>query len=151
MARQGKLLTHHTDKAVMTMMNMKNIIDRDYTSVDPNMNMGKLVHAISSSRNDYIPVLNDGGILLGEIDITKLRHIIFRTELYHRFSVEQLMTPPPATIGVNDPMESVMKVFEKTGAQVLPVVEIDRRLVGYISRARLYNMYRQLVADFSEE
>ena len=138
-------------KAVMTMMNMKNIIDRDYTSVDPNMNMGKLVHAISSSRNDYIPVLNDGGILLGEIDITKLRHIIFRTELYHRFSVEQLMTPPPATIGVNDPMESVMKVFEKTGAQVLPVVEIDRRLVGYISRARLYNMYRQLVADFSEE
>ena len=35
--------------------------------------------------NDYIPVLNDGGILLGEIDITKLRHIIFRTELYHRF------------------------------------------------------------------
>ena len=151
LARQGKLLTHHTDKAVMTMMNMKNIIDRDYTSVDPNMNMGKLVHAISSSRNDYIPVLNDGGILLGEIDITKLRHIIFRTELYHRFSVEQLMTPPPATIGVNDPMESVMKVFEKTGAQVLPVVEIDRRLVGYISRARLYNMYRQLVADFSEE
>ena len=151
LARQGKLLTHHTDKAVMTMMNMKNIIDRDYTSVDPNMNMGKLVHAISSSRNNYIPVLNDGGILLGEIDITKLRHIIFRTELYHRFSVEQLMTPPPATIGVNDPMESVMKVFEKTGAQVLPVVEIDRRLVGYISRARLYNMYRQLVADFSEE
>ena len=64
LARQGKLLTHHTDKAVMTMMNMKNIIDRDYTSVDPNMNMGKLVHAISSSRNDYIPVLNDGGIFI---------------------------------------------------------------------------------------
>ena len=133
------------------MMNMQNIVDRDYTSVNPNMEMGKLVHAISSSRNDYIPVLNDGGILLGEIDITKLRHIIFRTELYHRFSVEQLMTLPPGTIGVNDQMESVMKVFEKTGAQVLPVIELDGRLVGYISRARLYNMYRQLVADFSEE
>ena len=151
LARQGKLLTHHTDKAVMTMMNMQNIIERDYTSVEPKMEMGKLVHAISSSRNNYIPVLNDGGILLGEIDITKLRHIIFRTELYHRFLVEQLMTPPPATIGVNDPMASVMKVFEKTGAQVLPVTELDGRLVGYISRARLYNLYRQLVADFSEE
>ena len=133
------------------MMNMQNIIDRDYISVEPSMEMGKLVHAISSSRNNYIPVLNDGGILLGEIDITKLRHIIFRTELYHRFFVEQLMTPPPATIGVNDPMASVMKVFEKTGAQVLPVTELDGRLVGYISRARLYNLYRQLVADFSEE
>ena len=44
-----KLLTHHTDKAVMTMMNMQNIIDCDYTSVEPSMEMGKLVHAISQA------------------------------------------------------------------------------------------------------
>ena len=151
LARQGKLLTHHTDKAVMTMMNMQKIIDRDYTSVEPTMEMGKLVHAISSSRNNYIPVLNDNGNLLGEIDITKLRHIIFRSELYHRFQVYQIMTQPPAVLGVNDPMESVMKIFEKTEAQMLPVIEPDGHFIGYISRARLYNMYRQLVADFSEE
>ena len=151
LARQGKLLTHHTDKAVMTMMNMQKIIDRDYTSVEPTMEMGKLVHAISSSRNNYIPVLNDNGNLLGEIDITKLRHIIFRSELYHRFQVNQIMTQPPAVLGVNDPMESVMKIFEKTEAQMLPVIEPDGHFIGYISRARLYNMYRQLVADFSEE
>ena len=151
LAKQGKLLTHHTDKSILTLMSMDKIIDHEFTSVGPDMEMGKLVHAISSSRNDYIPVLNESGRLLGEIDINKLRHIIFRTELYHRFHVSQLMTPPAATLGVNDPMEDVMKTFERTGAQYLPVVNIEGELVGYISRVHLYSMYRQFVADFSAE
>lgn len=151
LAKQGKLLTHHTDKSILTLMTMDKIIDRDFTSVAPDMEMGQLVHALSSSRNDYIPVLNESGCLMGEIDITKLRHIIFRTELYHRFHVSQLMTAPAATLGVNDPMEDVMQTFESTGAQYLPVVGLDGHLVGYISRIRLYSMYRQFVADFSAE
>lgn len=151
LAKQGKLLTHHTDKSILTLMTMDKIIDRDFTSVAPDMEMGQLVHALSSSRNDYIPVLNESGSLMGEIDITKLRHIIFRTELYHRFHVSQLMTAPAATLGVNDPMEDVMKTFDSTGAQYLPVVGLDGHLVGYISRIRLYSMYRQFVADFSAE
>ena len=151
LAKQGKLLTHHTDKSILTLMTMDKIIDRDFTSVAPDMEMGQLVHALSSSRNDYIPVLNECGSLMGEIDITKLRHIIFRTELYHRFHVSQLMTAPAAILGVNDPMEDVMKTFDSTGAQYLPVVGLDGHLVGYISRIRLYSMYRQFVADFSAE
>ena len=151
LAKQGKLLTHHTDKSILTLMSMDKIIDRDFKSVGPDMEMGQLVHALSSSRNDYMPVLNENGDLLGEIDITKLRYIICRTELYHRFHVSQLMTPPAAILGANDPMEDVMKTFDRTGAQYLPVVNVDNHLVGYISRARLYSMYRQLVADFSAE
>ena len=151
LAKQGKLLTHHTDKSILTLMTMDKIIDRDFTSVAPDMEMGQLIHALSSSRNDYIPVLNESGCLMGEIDITKLRHIIFRTELYHRFHVSQLMTAPAATLGVNDPMEDVMQTFDSTGAQYLPVVGLDGHLVGYISRIRLYSMYRQFVADFSAE
>lgn len=151
LAKQGKLLTHHTDKSILTLMTMDKIIDRDFTSVAPDMEMGQLIHALSSSRNDYIPVLNESGCLMGEIDITKLRYIIFRTELYHRFHVSQLMTAPAATLGVNDPMEDVMKTFDSTGAQYLPVVGLDGHLVGYISRIRLYSMYRQFVADFSAE
>ena len=151
LAKQGKLLTHHTDRSILTLMSMDKIIDRDFTSVHPDMEMGQLVHALSASRNDYIPVLNDSGNLLGEIDINQLRYIIFRTELYHRFHVSQLMTPPAATLGVNDPMEDVMKTFDRTGAQNLPVVSVDGQLIGYISRTHLCSMYRQLVADFSAE
>ena len=151
LAREGKLITHHTDKAVLTLMNLESIIDRNYTPVEQTMPLGRLVHVMSMSNTAFIPVLDPAGTLLGEVDLAKIRNVMFRIELYHHFTVAQLMTPPSATIGVNDPMEDVMRKFEETEAAVLPVIDHDGRLIGYISRARMYAMYRKMVADMSAE
>lgn len=151
LAREGKLLTHHTDHSVLTLMSMDSIIERDYTSVRPDMEMGKLVLAISSNCHNYLPVTDDNDNLLGEIDLTKVRNVIFRTELYHRFTVRQLMTLPPATLAATDSMERVMRTFDKTGADYLPVLSVEGHLVGYISRTRMYTMYRQVIRDYSTE
>ncbi|MBQ4294770.1 MAG: chloride channel protein [Prevotella sp.] len=151
LAREGKLITHHTDKAVLTLMNLESIIDRNYTPVEQTMPLGRLVHVMSMSNTAFIPVLDPAGTLLGEVDMAKIRNVMFRIELYHHFTVAQLMTPPAATLGVNDPMEDVMRKFEETEAAVLPVIDHDGRLIGYISRARMYAMYRKMVADMSAE
>ncbi len=151
LAREGKLITHHTDRSVLTLMNLDDLVDKDYTAVHPDMEMGDLVHAISRSRTSYIPVLDDAGHLLGEIDITKIRHVIFRTELYHRFTVVKLMTPPAAVLHESDNANDVMKKFDKTGAQMLPVLDENDCLKGYITRTHIYGTYRQMVADLSEE
>lgn len=151
LARQGKLITHHTDRAVLTLMSMDSIIEKDYISVAPEMPLGKLVNVISRSQTDFIPVLDVGGRLLGDIDITKIRHIVFRTELYNKFNVSQLMSHVPAVLYTNEPMELVMKKFERSNAEYLPIVDINNKLTGFISRTRLYTMYRKMVADFSAE
>lgn len=151
LARQGKLITHHTDRAVLTLMSMDSIIEKDYISVAPDMPLGKLVNVISRSQSDFIPVLDVGGRLLGDIDITKIRHIVFRTELYNKFNVSQLMSHVPAVLYTNEPMELVMKKFERSNAEYLPIVDINNKLTGFISRTRLYTMYRKMVADFSAE
>ena len=151
LASQGKLITHHTDRAVLTLMSMDSIIEKDYISVAPEMPLGKLVNVISRSQSDFIPVLDVGGRLLGDIDITKIRHIVFRTELYNKFNVSQLMSHVPAVLYTNEPMEQVMKKFERSNAEYLPIVDINNKLTGFISRTRLYTMYRKMVADFSAE
>lgn len=151
LARQGKLVTHHTDQSVLTLMRLDSVIEREYTAVTPDMPLSKLVRAFSDSHTSFLPVLDKAGTLLGEVDMTKNRHIIFRTELYNKFTVEQLMTECPAKIGAADPMGEAMKLFEKTSALYLPVVDVSNRLIGYIDRSRMYSMYRKLVADFSAE
>ena len=151
LARQGKLITHHTDHAVLTLMSLDTVIERDCSAVSPDMMLSELVHKISRSRVDVLPVTDTGNHLIGEIDMMKLRHILFRTELYHRFSVRQLMSEPPALLGVNDPMEDVMKAFDSTNAQQLPVVTTDKELIGYVSRAHVYSLYRKIVADLSTD
>lgn len=151
LARQGKLITHHKDRAVLTLMSLDSVIDKSFTAVSPELNLASLVHAISKSHNNVLPVLDDAGNLLGEIDITKLRHIVFRTELYHHFKVKQLMSQPEATLSVNDTMEIVMKKFDQTDSAMLPVLDNENHLLGYISRAHMYTMYRKMVADLSED
>ena len=151
LAQQGKLITHHTDRSVLTLMTLDSVIEHDYVPVEKDMELLKLVHAMSESHSEVLPVVDGAGTLLGEIDLNKLRHIIFRTELYHYFRASQLMTPPQATLRLEDPMEDVMAAFDRTGAQHLPVTGNDNVLYGYISRAHLYGKYRQMVADLSND
>lgn len=151
LARQGKLVTHHTDHAVLTLMSLDSVIDRDYQAVDPDMELGQMVHKISRSRNSVLPVTDAAGMLLGEINILKIRHVVFRTELYHHFKAHQLMVDPAAVLSDHTPMAEVMKTFERTQADWLPVLDSEYHLKGYISRRRMYDMYRKMVHDFSQD
>ena len=149
LARQGKLITHHTDKAALTLMSLDSVVENDYIAVTADMPLGKLVNVISKSHSSFIPVLDSAGCILGEVDITKIRHIMFRSELYTKFCVMQIMTPVPAKVGINDRMEEVMKKFEIKNTNYLPVVDINNRLMGYISRSRVFSLYRKMVEDLS--
>ena len=151
LAKQGKLLTHHTDHAVLTLMNLDSAIEKDYLSVAPDMELGQIVHKISRSHSTVIPVLDAAGMLLGEIDIMKIRNVVFRIELYHHFTAAQLMTDPKARLSDATPMAEVMQAFDSTGANWLPVFDVENHLKGYVSRQRIYTMYRKMVADMSED
>ena len=76
---------------------------------------------------------------------------MFRTELYHHFRVSQLMTDPPARLRMGDPMEDVMKAFDKHHAHQLPVMDDYNHLIGYVSRSHVYAQYRKMVADMSTD
>lgn len=151
LAREGKLITHHTDHSVLTLMSMDAIVEKDVVSVQPDMPLGRVVSVLSNSDSAFLPVLDQGGRLLGEIDLTKIRNIVFRPELYQKMRASQVMTPLPAILYRNEPMTEVMRKFDTTNASVLPVVDINNVLQGYITRTRLYRTYRKVVADFSTE
>lgn len=151
LAKQGKLKTHHTDHAVLTLMSLDSVIDRDFQAVDPDMELGQMVHYISRSRHRVLPVTDAAGVLLGEINIVKIRHVVFRTELYHHFRASQLMSKPDATLSDSTPMTEVMRTFERTQADWFPVLDDNNHLKGYISRKRMYNMYRKIVHDLSQD
>ncbi len=151
LAKEGKLITHNTDQAALTLMQLESVIDSDYLYASPDTELGQLVRRVSHSRGSVIPVLDAAGSLLGEIDISKIRHILFRTELYHHFTAQQLMQAPVATLHDKMPMADVMRIFEQTRADHLPVLDGEGHLRGYISRPRMYTQYRKMVADMSDD
>ena len=64
LAKKGQLLTHHKDKAVLTLMKVENVVETDFVSVRPEMDLGELVKAISTSHRNMFPVTDKDGVLL---------------------------------------------------------------------------------------
>lgn len=152
LAQKGELLTHNKDKAVLTLLKTSNVIETDLTVLDPEMTLGELVKIISQSKRNIFPVVDPkNGVLLGVLLLDEVRNIMFRPELYQRFTVRKLMISPPATINQSLPMEKVMQLFEDTGAWNLPVVDDSKRYVGYVSKSKIFSSYRHVLVHFSDE
>lgn len=151
LAKKGELLTHHKDKSVLTLLSTDSLIETDFECVKPGMDLGDVVKTISKSRRNLFPVVNDEGILEGIVLLDDIRNIMFRPELYHRFKVSKFMTSPPARLNVHLPMEEVMKVFDDTKAWNLPVVDDNNKYLGFVSKSKIFNSYRDILVKFSSE
>jgi len=151
LAKKGELLTHHKDRAVLTLLKMDSVIETDFEPVKPDMFLGDLVKIISRSSRNIFPVVEDNGTFKGIVLLDDIRNIMFRSELYYRFRVRKLMISPPARLYLNMPMEKVMKIFDDTNAWNLPVLDEKERYVGFVSKSKIFNSYRKVLVHFSEE
>ena len=148
LALQGELLTHQKDKTVLTLLKMDSVIETDFIPVHPDMSLKEMVDVISKSKRNLFPVTDDDGQLLGIVLLDDIRNIMFRPDLYRRMHVKRFMSMPPAKVELGTPMDQVMKMFDNTGAWNLPVVE-EGRYVGFVSKSKIFNSYRQVLKHYS--
>ncbi len=150
LAKRGELLTHEKDKAVLTLLKMDSVIERDFLEVRPEMSLKDMVDTISRSNRNLFPVVDDGGRLLGVVLLDDIRNIMFRPDLYRKMYVNKFMAIPPAKIEVGESMDKVMKIFDDTGAWNLPVVE-NGRYIGFVSKSKIFNSYRRVLRHYCED
>jgi CIC family chloride channel protein len=151
LADEGKLITHEKDKAVLTLMKLDDVVETDFHSVSSTANLGELVQVVSHSKRNIFPVLNSRGEMQGIILLEDIRKIMFDSSRYNKVTVASLMTLPPDIIHIHDTMEAVMEKFEATGAWNLPVVDDSKKYVGFVSKSKIFSVYRNVLIDFSYE
>lgn len=150
LARRGELITHNKDKAVLTLMKLGKVIETDLKKVSPDATLGELVKVISHSHRNIFPVVDDEEKLLGIVLLDDIRHIMFNPDMYETTYVRNLMIMPPAILDADAPMDKVMRRFEETGAWNLPVTQNEKYL-GFVSKSKIFNVYRRVLVHFSDE
>ncbi len=151
MTKRGEILTHHKDKNVLTMLKLKDEIEKDFLTIHPSANLGELLdQVVSKSQRNIYPVVDENGYFVGVITLNDVRTIMFKTELYNEITVESLMYKPLASVSPMDNLEHVMEKFNETKYWNLPVLE-DGKYIGFISKSKLFNAYRKMLLYFSEE
>lgn len=151
LAQRGELLTHHKDKAVLTLLKVNNVIETDFKPVNPDMSLKEMVQVISQSNRNLFPVLDNDRKLIGIVLLDDIRNIMFRPDLYRKMFVSQFMAMPPGRITLGENMDRVMKTFDDTGAWNLPVVDSEGRYVGFVSKSKIFNSYRRVLRHYSED
>ncbi|MDE7382015.1 MAG: chloride channel protein [Muribaculaceae bacterium] len=150
LAKKGELLTHEKDKAVLTLLKIDNLIEKDFKEVHPEMNLKEVVDIISQSNRNLFPVTDSDGQLKGVVLLDDIRNIMFRSDLYKKMHVTRFMSMPPAKIDISDPMDKVMKIFDKTNAWNLPVVD-QGIYIGFVSKSKIFNSYRRVLRHYCDD
>ncbi|MBI9052206.1 MAG: chloride channel protein [Bacteroidales bacterium] len=149
LAERGELLTHHKDEVVLTLMKLDSVIEKDFITVGIDDSLGQLIKVVSKSQRNIFPVLNNEDELVGIVLLDNIRGVMFQREKYDDTFVSDVMIGPPELIDVTDSMDCVMKKFNSCGAWNLPVMQ-DGKYVGFVSKSKIFNTYRDLLVQVSE-
>lgn len=151
LAQRGELITHHKDQAVLTILKVSDVIEKNFMTITPDMDLGALTAVVAKTKRNIFPVVNVANHLVGILYLDDIRHIMFRQELYHRYSVASLMREVQERLSIEEPMEAVMRKFEETGAWNLPVEDVNGGYIGFISKSAIFTAYRKTLLEFTSD
>lgn len=151
LGRKGELITHNKDHAVLTLMDIKSVVEQNFVKIYADMTLGEIVHeaVVKSNRNIFPVIDKETESLEGIILLDDLRPVMFDQTLYNVIMARDLMQNPPALINLEeDKMTQVMKRFQDTGAWNLPVIS-GGKYYGFVSKSKLLTAYRRKLIDYS--
>ncbi len=150
-ALDGELLSHDSDKTVLTLLKTSDLIEKDFITIHLDSKLATLVAAVANSRRNIFPVIDDNGTLSGIIYLDDIREVMFNRELYDELPVRGFVKTPPAVVNKSDKMERVMTKFENSGAWNLPVTDCEGHYLGFVSKSKIFSAYRELLQQVSHE
>jgi len=148
LADEGQIFTTEHDRNLLSLLHAPDLIEKNIQTIDVHASFPELLELIKQGHRNFIAVLENGEQLVGIISLDDLRPVMFNHEIYDLLDVEKVMKVPPATVGLEDDMRSVIRKFDDTNTWNLPVVE-GEKFIGFISKSTVLNQYRELLKGYS--
>lgn len=150
LAKRGELMTHHKDRNILLMMKVTDLIETNFKTVRVENTLRDLIKIITTSSRNIFPVVDEHHNLKGIVKLDDIRHIMFNPEMYDVTKISDLMTIPKWTIESTEQMEEVARKFSESGRYNFPVLQ-NGKYLGFVSRARVFSSYREMLKHFSDD
>ena len=146
---RGELLTHDKDSSAFVFLRLDQLMETDFIRLRESITLGDVVNIISNARRNIFPVVNTNGTLLGIVQLDDLRHDMFDRDKWHKPIIHYMIQPPDKVLE-NEMIQSIMPRFEQANTWMLPVVDKSNRYLGFISKSRILNAYREALVNVSQ-
>ena len=150
LAKRGELMTHHKDRNILLMMKVTELIETNFSPVRADGTLRDLIKVITKSSRNIYPVVDEKHNLQGIVKLDDIRHIMFHQEMYDTTKISDLMIIPKWTIESTDQMEKVARIFTESQRYNIPVLQ-NGKYLGFVSRARVFSSYREMLKHFSDD
>lgn len=149
LAAIGALISHDKDQTVLSMMDLDEVVERNFKEVRKEMTLGEMLHqSVAKSGRNIFPVTDAEGKLHGIVLLDDIREFMFDVNMYDKILVDSFMQAPPEQIFYGqDTMQQVMKKFQDSRAWNLPVIR-DGKYMGFVSKSKLLTAYRRKLINF---
>ncbi|MDZ4809358.1 MAG: chloride channel protein [Bacteroidota bacterium] len=147
LAMEGQIFTHKKEKNILTSIRLDDMLQEKYKSVSTEEKLKDLVEIIKKSEKNIFAVVDSRERFVGIIELNDIKQKLFQPDQFDKISIRSLMKKPAATLQHDQDMHSVMEKFDITQSWYLPVLNKERKFIGFISKTKLFNKYREILSS----
>ena len=148
LSQRGKQWTQSKDKAVLTLLDMDDVLELDLETLGPDNTLDECQAALARCHRNLLAIIEDGrmvGYITWE-DIWRAQ----REDHTETITAKDAMKSAPTRIQYGDAMDIVLTQMEKSGMWYLPVYQ-EGKWLGLVSKSKLFEAYRKQIQDLSHE
>ena len=147
---EGQIFTHKKEKNILTSISLDQMLQDNYDVITIDKKLTDLVEMIKKSEKNIFAVQDGKERFAGIIELNDIKDKLFQPQLFEITSIRSLMKKPPAILQDDLDMHSVMEKFDVSHSWYLPVLNKEKKFLGFISKTKVFNKYREILALQSE-
>ena len=147
LALEGQIFTHKKERNILTSIILGDILQENYESIQPDKKLKDLIELIKRSEKNIFAVVDSKERFIGIIELNDIKQKLFQPDYYDKISIKSIMKKPAAILNAGQDMHTVMEKFDVTQSWYLPVLGENKKFTGFISKTKLFNKYREILAS----
>ena len=147
LALEGQIFTHKKEKNILTSIILEDMLQQNYECIRIDKKLEDLIEIVKRSDKNIFAVVDAKDRFTGIIELNDIKQKLFQPDRFNNVSIKSLMKKPPALLQSSQDMHSVMEKFDVTQSWYLPVLDNENKFIGFISKTKLFNKYREILAS----
>lgn len=147
LAQDGQIFTHKKEKNILTSITIEDMLQDTYESISIDKKLKDLIEIIKKSEKNIFAVYDSKDRFAGIIELNDVKQKLFLPDQFDKISIKSMMKKPAAILYLEQDMHTAMEKFDTTLSWYLPVLDKNKKFLGFISKSKLFNKYREILSS----
>jgi CIC family chloride channel protein len=147
LAMEEQVFTHKKEKNILTSIRLDDMLTETYETIPMDKKLKELIEIIKRSEKNIFAVTDSKGRFAGIVELNDIKQKIFHPDQFEKISVKSLMKKPAAILDEEQDMHAVMEKFDLAQTWYLPVLNKEKKFIGFISKTKLFGKYREILSQ----